>query len=34
MLVDGFYAGPVNELRVETLGLDPGADLVGFAVYT
>jgi alpha-galactosidase len=34
VLVGGFYVGPVNELRVEAPGLDPGADLVGFAVYT
>ncbi|OCK94291.1 carbohydrate-binding module family 35 protein [Cenococcum geophilum 1.58] len=34
VLADGFYVGPVNELRVEAPGLDPGADLVGFAVYT
>ena len=34
VLVDGFHAGAVNELRVEAPGLDPGADLVGLAVYT
>jgi hypothetical protein len=34
VLVDGFHAGPVNELRVEAPGLDPGTDLVGLVVYT
>lgn len=34
VLLEGFHVGSVNELRVEAPGLDPGADLVGLAVYT